>query len=331
MPEPSSKSKINWGIIGPGRIAHKFASDLQLSEFGELLAVASRNQERAEGFGSQYGATKFFDTYQQLVEEPNIDIVYIATPHHLHFENALMCIQHGKSVLCEKPMGLDFSQVETLVEEAKKHDVFLMEGMWTRFIPATNKLLELLERHIIGELIQVHADFGFKGDYDPENRLFNKALGGGSLMDIGIYPVYISQLLFGAPVEVSANARMSETGVDASLNMIFTNENGTMSNLHSSFEHFSPLEAVIYGTEGHIKLHTPFHHSEKISVYKNNELVEEIDLPINGYGYFYEIEEANKCLINGRKESSAYSLSNSLSLIETLDRVKAEIGLDYSV
>lgn len=320
--------KIKWGIIGLGKIANKFASDLRLSESSELYGVASRDINKAKEFGILYQATKHFGSYKELAEDPEVDVIYIATPHVFHFENAMMCLQYGKNVLCEKPMGINSKEVKALVEEARSRSLFLMEGMWTRFIPATEKLLQLLQGNEIGEIISVDADFGFKGNMDPESRLYNKKLGGGSLLDIGIYPIYLSLLILGIPTGIKAMARMTNTQVDSYCSMLFDYANGCKAKLESSIEMNTPTEAHVYGSKGVIKLYNRFHHSEKIGIIKDGK-EEILELKHQGHGYVYEIEEVNKCLLNQETESAKLPLIISENLISIIDRVKTEIGLKY--
>uniref|UniRef100_UPI0040498FBD Gfo/Idh/MocA family protein n=1 Tax=Flavobacterium sp. TaxID=239 RepID=UPI0040498FBD len=251
-------NKIKWGIIGLGKIANKFAADLQLSDNAVLFAVASRNAEKAENFSQKYNATKFYDSYEALAEDSEIDVIYIATPNTFHFQNTMMCLQNGKGVLCEKPMGINATEVATMMYEAKSRNLFLMEGIWTRFMPATNKLLEILANKTIGEILFIRADFGFKADPNPDGRLYNKKLGGGSLIDIGIYPLYLSLLTLGIPVDIKAMARIIETGVDSYCAILLDYENGAKASFESTFEANTPTEAYIYGTKGAIKLHSRF-------------------------------------------------------------------------
>ena len=320
---------VNWGIIGLGTIANTFTKDLLLSNTGKLYAVASRNLEKAKQFSKKYNAIVYYDTYEALAEDPNIDIIYIATPHALHFEHAMLCFSKGKAVLCEKPMGLDKDQVETMIKEAKSKNVFFMEGLWTRFIPATEKLLELIKQNVIGDIISIQADFGFKADIDLEGRLYNKKLGGGALLDIGIYPIYLSLLVLGAPKEIKAMARMTETNVDSYCTMLFNYKNKAIANLECTIEANTPIEAIIYGSKGHIKLHKEFFFTKQLTVEKNGiETI--IDLDITGTGYFHEIEEVNYCISNNLKESTKVPLNTTLELITIIDRVKTLIGLDYN-
>ncbi len=320
--------KINWGIIGLGKIAHKFAADLNLSDNAVLYGVASRDFAKAERFKNEYNSVKSYRSYEALADDPDIDIVYVATPHVFHFENAMMCLKKGKSVLCEKPMGMNSEQVKSLIEEARRRNLFLMEGIWTRFIPATEKLLELIDEGVIGKLISVRADFGFKSSFDSESRIFNKKLGAGSLLDIGIYPVYLSLLLLGIPKNIKAFARMTKTDVDSYCAMLFDYENGSKANLESTIEADTPVEGYIYGSKGSIKMHSRFHHTERLTISINGNS-ETLEMKIEGNGYVYEIDEANQCLANNQTESEKLPLSTTIDLIKTLEGVMEEIGLNY--
>ncbi len=323
-------SNIRWGIMGLGKIAHTFASDLQRSKNGLLYGVASRDMENAKAFGEQYRASKYFGSYEELLIDPDVDVVYIATPHVFHHENTMNCLAHGKSVLCEKPLAMNSQEVKTMIKEARSKNLFLMEAMWTRFIPATEKLLDLLNEKVIGDLLFIHADFGFKAEMDPHGRLFNKKLGGGSLMDIGIYPVYLSLLTLGLPTEIKATARYTETGVDSYCAMLFEYETGARAVLESTVDADTPIEATLYGSQGKIKMHRRFHHADKISVYKDHKLTGEWEIPYLGNGYHHEIEEVNRCLLSNKTESDKMPLQTSRDLMEVLDRVKGEIGLSYA-
>jgi predicted dehydrogenase len=226
-------------------------------------------------------------------------------------------------------MGLSSAEVEQMVRLAHSRNLFLMEAMWTRFIPAIEKVLELISAGAIGEPFSVRADFGFRTKVEPYGRLFNKELGGGSLMDIGIYPIYLALLLFGKPDRIKAVSRMTNTGVDAFCAMLFDYKGGQKAVLESSIESHMPTEAFVYGTGGHIRIHRRFHQPEKISVHQGECSVKELTIPYTGNGYLHEIIEVNKCILKGDKESSKHPLRMSMDLISVLDRVKAEIGLEY--
>ncbi len=320
--------KVHWGMIGLGNIAHKFAADLQLSDHAVLQGVASRSLEKATEFAEIYNAVTAYDSYEALANDPKIDVIYIATPHTFHFENTMLCLQHGKAVLCEKPMGINSTQVQTMIQEAKSRKLFLMEAIWTRFIPAIEKMISLLDEKTIGDIVHVRADFGFKAELNLESRAFNKSLGGGSLLDIGIYPIFLSLLVLGIPTDVKTMARMTETDVDSFCALLFDYATNAKAILESTFEANTPTEAYIHGTKGAIKLHRRFHHPTTITLYKNGEEIV-FEIPYTGNGYVHEIEEVNSCLRNGQTESSKLPLELSLNLITIIDRVKAQIGLQY--
>ena len=320
----------NWGIIGLGKIANKFVKDLKLVEGANLYAVASRSLEKAKSFSKLYQADKYYGSYKELAEDPNVDVIYIATPHAFHHENTLMCLEAGKAVLCEKAFGMNKREVESMINKSREKGIFLMEALWTRFIPATNKVLELLNSGLIGELQSVRADFGFKAEYDPQQRVFNKQLGGGSLLDIGIYPIFLSLLTMGVPEKIHAMAIMSPTGVDNTCMMLFDYNNGKTAALDSSLMVSTPVEGWLHGDKGSLKLHHRFHHTKKISHYKDQKLINTYEVDFIGNGYYHEIVEVMICLKAGAIESKKLPLSFSLDLITTLDRVRESIGLTYN-
>lgn len=321
---------IKWGIIGLGNIAHKFAADLLIADGASLEAVASRDPQKARDFAQKYQSKKWYSSYQELVDDSEIDIIYIATPHTFHFKQTMMCLRSGKSVLCEKAFGMNTKEVESMITEAHNRNLFLMEALWTRFIPATEKLLELVDQNIIGEIKHIRADFGFIADKNPERRLFNKKLGGGSLLDVGIYPVYLSLLLLGLPIEIFAKAKMTESKVDSFCAMLFDYKNGAKAILESSIESATPVEAHIYGSKGSIKLHKNFHHSRKLTIKLNRQESKTLQLDYIGHGYYHEIMEVMSCLRNHKIENSKMPHQMSLNLIKTLDKVRSEIGLRYN-
>lgn len=319
----------NWGIIGLGKIAHKFAKDLLLLEDARLYAVASRSQERSQAFADQYNVPHCYDRYEDLMQCAGLDVIYIATPHTAHFENTMLCLQNGKAVLCEKPFAMNVREVQEMVNTARRTDTFLMEAMWTRFMPTIHKMLEIIQKGEIGEVIAVKADFGFHAPFDPASRIYNPALGGGSLLDIGIYPVFLAQLLFGKPSKISALANFGATGVDEDLGMILQYENGKLAHLHSSVIAKTQTEAFIYGTEGFIHLHPRWHEPTFMTLQRYGEPAQDFTFDYRGNGYYLEALEVMDCLQKGKKESDQLPLSFSLELMETLDRIRQEIGLKY--
>lgn len=319
----------NWGIIAPGRIAEKFASDLRLVKGANLYAVASRNHSRAQHFASQSNAEVAYGSYEELARDPKVDVVYIASPHVFHFEHSMLCLRNGKHVLCEKPMGMNAQLVQELGKVAKDNNLFLMEALWTKFSPSFRKCYELVQNGYIGEVKYIQANFCFKAEYDTTKRLFNKALGGGSLLDIGIYPVFFALEFAGKPDAILASAAIGTTGVDESCSIIFQHQQqGILANLSSSFLVNAPTEAIIAGSSGFIRMHSKWHEPTNFDLVIDVEKLHySFDEP--GFGYQYEIEEVIKCLNNGDLQSAEFPLYKSLRLHETLDSIRQQIGLQY--
>ncbi len=319
----------NWGIIGPGRIAHKFAQDLNLIPNARLHAVASRSLDRAEAFAKQYEATYAYGSYEELVQCPDLDVVYVASPHTGHCEHTLLCLEQGISVLCEKPFALNRHEVQKMVNAAQENKVFLMEAIWTRFLPATVKALALIEEGVIGEVLSVKADFGFKANFDPQGRLFNPQLGGGALLDIGIYPCFLASLLFGAPERIKAMANLGKTGVDEEIGILLQYPEGKMAHLHASLIATTKSEAFIYGEKGTIHLHTRWHETTSMSLLLNGERPQDFHFDLGSKGYLFEAQEVIHCLESGKTESDLLPLAFSQQLIKLLDDIRSEIGLIY--
>ncbi|HFA47906.1 MAG TPA: Gfo/Idh/MocA family oxidoreductase [Bacteroidetes bacterium] len=320
---------INWGILAPGRIAHKFASDLGLVKNARLHAVASRSLKRAQAFARQYGAAHAFGSYEEMAKCPGLDVVYIASPHTGHHAHSLLFLKNKTAVLCEKPLAMNAGQVREMVAAARNNDTFLMEAIWTRFIPVFEKTLEMVKEGIIGELNTIRADFGFKAAYDPAHRLFDPALGGGALLDVGLYPVYAAAQFFGRPEEVKAMAIKGETGTDNACAMLFRCPGGKLAVMDCSVINDTPTTATFYGNKGWIKLHSRFHESERATLFLFGENEREIYVPKMGLGYCHEIMEVNNCLRNGQKESAKLPLDFSILLMENLDAVREAAGIVY--
>lgn len=320
---------INWGIIGTGWIADKMAEGLSVLPDAKLKAVASRNVERAKEFALKHGIETVYGTYEQIARDPAIDVVYVATPHPYHCENTLMCLENGKAVLCEKPFAMNEKEVLRMIASARENNVFLMEAFWTRFLPSMDKTLELITSGELGEVRHIHSDFGVMRAFDPDHRAFNKDLGGGSLLDIGIYPVFLSLLLWGEPDTISAVADIGSTVVDESLALVFKYNDGRIATLFSSFTVNSTVETHICGTKARLKLNRWWHTPTTLELTRGENETQRIEPPFVGNGYNYEAEEVMRCLQSGRKESDVLPLSFSLRLIRLLDRIRKEIGLVY--
>ncbi len=323
------KSEINWGIIGLGKIAHKFASDLKYVPNAKLHAVASTDNKRSTEFARQYNVPYHFSSYEALLNCPHLDVVYIATPHTSHYTNTLMCLRKRIPVLCEKPFGMNAKEVKTMIETARTNQTFLMEAMWTRFIPTFQKAMDIIKSGVIGQPLSMKADFGFHAPFDAQSRIFNKDLGGGSLLDIGIYPIMATLTIFGKPEKISALATMSATNVDETCAVNFQYANGAIAMCHSTVKAHTNIEAYIYGEKGVLYIHPRFHHSKALTVTLNSGQEESISMPFDGHGYQFEAMEVTNCLKNSRLESKIVSHQFSLDLIETLDAVRKEIGLVY--
>lgn len=325
------QSIINWGILAPGRIAHKFANDLKLVAGAKLLAVGSRSLDRARAFADEHSVPHAFGSYSDLLDCPGLDVVYIASPHTGHFEHTMLCLERGIAVLCEKPFAMNSSQVRKMVDCARSNGVFLMEAIWTRFIPCFEEAIQLLQSGYIGALKTIRADFGFKATFPPEHRVFNPTLGGGSLLDVGIYPIFLATWLWGRPSAIKATAIKNIQGSDDSCAMILEYPGNRLALLDSSLVVKTPIEAYIYGDEGTLRLHNRFINPQALTVSFYEKSDEHIQIPLTGHGYYHEILEVNDCLRLGKTESDRLPLDFSLLLMETLDRVRQEANIVYPI
>lgn len=320
--------KIRWGIVGLGKIATSFVNDLKLVEHAELTAVASRSQQKAEAFAKEHGAQFAFGDYTSLFEHDRVDVVYIATPHTFHAELAIQAMQHKKHVLCEKPMGISTEEVERMVKTANDQQVFLMEALWSRFNPTIRKVKQLVESDEIGRVRYLHADFAFYGlDKDPKGRLLNPSLAGGSLLDIGIYPIFLAYLLFGKPQEIIARAKFHSTGVEVQTAMLFEYED-KQAILYSGLGNTSQMRAEISGEAGTLFIEPRWHEAQAYSLSKNGEETC-FDLPTTGKGYTHEIEEVNRCIASGKLQSDLWSHRNSMELMQLIEAVKKQADITF--
>ncbi|NJK83262.1 MAG: Gfo/Idh/MocA family oxidoreductase [Saprospiraceae bacterium] len=321
---------MNWGIIGLGKIAKKFATDIKVVANARLHAVASRSIAKATDFATQFDVPHAFGTYEDLLHCPDLDAIYIATPHVFHYANTMMCLEAGFPVLCEKPFAMNYQQVQQMVNKASEKDVFLMEAMWTSCLPTLLKTKALIADGTLGELLSIRADFGFNAPRKFDNRIYNKALGGGALLDIGIYPVFLALHLFGYPNEIWAAAKIGQTGVDEEIGIIFQYESGKMAHLHSTILTQTTTEAFIYGTKGTLHLHERWFAPTYMSLHTlDNEAAQAINFKYQSGGFEYEIAEATQCLLDGKKQSDLMPLKESLALMQLLDNIRAKIGLNY--
>lgn len=324
--------RINWAILGCGRIAGKFAADLQLIPDATLYAVASRDLEKARAFAAQYPAEHIYGSYEALVSNPNIDVIYIATPHSHHHEHTLLCLRHNKAVLCEKAFAINGAQVREMVSEARHRKVFLMEAMWTKFLPHFHTVQRMIADGQLGTIQSIQVNFGFLPPQPPAQRIFDPALGGGTLLDIGIYNVFLVLSILGKPEKIQGIMKRASTGVDEQLALQFQYKDGTVAQLLSSFSSNLQTDANIAGDKGRIRLTSRFYEpSATIEFYP--ERVDSLQIiPVNkapGWGYHYQIRHVQDCLRQGLTESPVMTLQDSVDLMETMDAVRAEVGLVY--
>lgn len=320
---------VRWGILGTGKIARAFATALKDVPGAVLGAVASRSQDKAEAFAREFGAPAAYGAYQALADAADIDLVYVATPHPQHADNALMALRAGKGVLVEKPFTMNLRQAEQVVTLARTRRLFLMEAMWTRYLPAFEEVRRIVASGEIGAVRQVVADFGFSASFGPEHRVFNPALGGGALLDLGIYPLSIATALLGPVAEIKAQAQMGETGVDVQTGFTLKHEGGAMSVCSCSFLARTPGELTVSGARGHVRMNTMFHRAKSVTVTLDDGATRTVDTPYLGNGYAHEVMEAQRCFLAGLTESPAMKLEETLALMGVLDEIRRQIGLVY--
>ena len=321
--------KIKWGIIGTGRIAKVFATALQVVENSELHAVGSRNIESARQFASTFNPAKAYGSYEELVNDPEIDVVYVATPHNLHLENALLALDHNKHVLCEKPMGVNLKEATILIEKAKEKNLFLMEALWSRFLPNIIKTKELIDAGEIGDVKLMTVFFSFKSNNGPEHRHFNPDLCGGTILDIGIYNIFLALYLFGKPQRISAIAGLSEQGVDTTSSYTFKYKDDKLAVMYSSFQANSPVVAEIHGTKGKISLEDRWFCPGRVRLNYPYETEKIFDFEVKGNGYECEAEEVANCIRAGKTQSDLWSWNNNLELFSVMDAIRNECGVVY--
>ena len=322
--------KYNWAILGCGHIATKFASDLKLLPNANLYAAASRDLQRANDFKNEYNFEVAYGSYEELVNDPRVDAVYIATPHSHHQEHALLCLNHKKAVLCEKAFAINKNEAEKMIACAKQNNTFLMEAFWTMFQPSFIKAMEILNSGELGELKVVRSDFAFNAPFIEEKRLYNVNLGGGSLLDIGIYPVFAALTSLGKPEMVKTFAHFSATGTEESISMILKYANGKMANLTSSFAAHSPIQTEYWFENGYMILNSRWFMPTNITVVKNGEEPQYLKPEHKeGMGYQYEAEHVMKCLDEGKIESDKMTWQMSLDLLETLDRIRIDASIFF--
>lgn len=353
MSEVAADRPVRWGIIGAGGVAHGFGTALRSMPDARIVAVASRRPESAHAFASTFGPMQVHLDASELVRDPLVDVVYVATPNHRHVHDTLLCLRHGKPVLCEKPFTLDAEQARAVVAEARHLGVFCMEAMWMRFVPAIRRAAELVEAGAIGEVRTLHADFSVRAPFDPHDRLFDPAMGGGALLDLGVYPLSLADLLLGPATLVSARAVMGATGVDEHLGVVTVHGDGRLATSTASLRATGPNQAVVAGTAGTLRIRGPICRPTRLDLSTSAESgspatdsgrrrhvsvldravrrvrarTRHLRVPLDGNGYEGEAAEVMRCLRDGLTESPSMPLDTSMRLMELVDDVRMCQGM----
>ena len=335
-PLPSDRP-VRWGILATGKIATAFVNDLALLQECEVAAVGARRQESADAFAGEHGIATAYGDYRSLVEDPDVDVVYVATPHALHREHVELAFEAGKPVLCEKAFTLNAADAEHLVALAREKNLFLMEAMWMRCNPLVRRLQQLLASGELGEVRQVRADLGFVVDKPSTDRLLDPALGGGALLDMGIYPLTFAHLFLGEPSAVAATASLSEAGADMNIAVSLGYDSGAVASLTSTMTAWSPCTATIATDRGRIDVPEQFHHPEMVT-WTSMAGDPDFDAPpdpevlseqLVGTGLSYEAVEVARCLRNGETESPLVPLDETVALMRLMDTIRDRIGVTY--
>lgn len=323
------KQHIRWGLLGPGAISRTFAGALQEAEGAELAAVGSRDIDRARAFAAEHGVSRAYGSYADLAADPDVDAIYIGTPHMFHERDAVLCLSHGKHVLCEKAFAINADQSRRMIQAARSHDRLLMEAMWTRFLPALGHVRRVISDGTIGDPRTLTADFGIQPKFDPASRLFDPGLGGGALLDLGVYAVSLSSWLFGAPVKITSMANLGPTGVDDDSAFLLMHKEGRITTSFESMRVDTPREAVIRGTGGSIALHEPWWGASRLTITTKTAEPQTLTFPHRGRGYTYMAEAFMDLIRDGQRDSEIIPLAESVAIMETMDVCRSQWGLRY--
>jgi predicted dehydrogenase len=318
-----------WGILAPGKMSAKFTTGIKLLGNAELYAVGSRDLQRAKQFANEFGFKKYYGSYEELAADPDVEVIYIASPHSHHYEHTLQCLRNGKNVICEKAFAINTREVEEMISEAGKQNLFLMEALWPPFQPFYKKAHEILKSGALGRIVQLHGYFTFIPPYDPNDRKFNLALGGGSLLDIGIYPVIDALTFIGVPDEIKATALFADSGSEDSISVIFKYNDRRMATLYSSFRTSTGIGCKILCEKGNMTVSRGRDMNQKVILDLHGMERQEFVFSPPAMGYHWEAEEVMKCLDEGRTESPVVPLSFSLDLIKTLDRIRKAAAIFF--
>jgi predicted dehydrogenase len=324
----STGEKFNWGILGPGGIAQAFAKDLSFIQGHTIAAVGSRSLENAQKFSAQFGGTAY-GSYEELVADPTVDAIYVATPHPAHHDNVILALNAGKPVLCEKPFAVNAKEAQSMVDAASRKSVALMEAMWARFLPHYAKVREIVESGVLGPILSIHADHGQRLADQGIARLIEPELAGGALLDLGIYPVSFAHMILGNPSEITSQAVLTEKGVDAQTSMIFKYDGGAQAVLTTTMIEQTPCRAVVAGLNGWLEIDRTFYNPSAMRVVLNNGTVTEYPNSYNGHGLREQAEIFKQLVRSGKLESDILTWTDTVDIMKSLDTVRAQIGLKY--
>jgi predicted dehydrogenase len=334
LPGPVSvhrvSADIRWGIVGPGRIAENLVQDFAVVDGARPVAVASRSIDRARAFAGRHGIERAHGSYAEILADPEVDVLYVATPHPQHHAIALAALRAGKALLIEKTFTATAAGAEEIVDVARKTGVFVMEAMWTRFQPAIVAVRDLMADGAIGEVRSLQADLGVAKEYDPTDRMFDLALGGGALLDVGVYVASFAQMLLGTPERVVAAGSLFPSGADAEAGLLLDYGDGRSATLLASLRNALPGQARVFGTAGWIDVLPRFHHPKTIVLHRGGAEPETITRTPIGAGYAHELIEVNECLRAGRSESTVMPLADTLAVQRLLGDAAEQLGVRHA-
>lgn len=322
---------LNWGILGPGRIANTFATAGVKVDSANIIAVASRSVERAQGFANEFNIPKVYDDYGAMLADPELDIIYIATPHSFHYPQAKICLEAGKHVLLEKPVTINAGQMQELTALAKQKRLFLQEAIWSRFMPCLAEVKKRIEQGVIGDIQYIKSDIGFAFQHRAKGRLFDPMLGGGALLDLGLYSIALSQaILQEDPIDIQAMAKIGGTQVDETTLVNMQYASGRYSQFSCTATGFSRNEMTIVGSDGQIVLPAMFWDMDQAQLVDLEGKVESIDIPHSFNGFEYQIQEAARCIAAGKICSDYLPHQQSIGIMQVMDEIRRQVGLSFS-
>jgi predicted dehydrogenase len=321
-------SNFNWGILGPGGIAKAFAEDLKKLDGHSIAAVGSRTLSNAQSFTNTFGGTAY-GSYEELVADPQVDAIYVATPHPAHKENVILALNAGKPVLCEKPFAVNATEAQQMVDAANKNGVALMEAMWARFLPHYAQIREIIQSGVLGKILTIHADHGQRLADQNIPRLVEPALAGGALLDLGIYPVSFAHMILGNPSKITSSAVLTDKGVDAQTSMIFDYASGAQAVLNTTMIEQTPCRAVVAGLHGWLEIDRTFYNPASMRVVLNDGATTEYPSSYIGHGLREQAEVFKQLVKSGQQQSQILNWQDTVDIMKTLDQVRSQIGLKY--